>query len=148
MRAMAWLALSPSELVPTNTLAEKTKVPPHYLAKVLQNLAAADLIVGRRGVRGGYRLARPASQITLLEVVRSVAEVNRITTCPLGLPNHAGTLCPLHARIDHAARVVIEVYGSTTLQSLAEESGTIKPLCDAQTLATLTISAGAGASAR
>src|SRR4051812_17601041 len=98
MRAMSWLALSPDTLVPTSTLAAKTKVPPHYLAKVLQNLAAAKLIMGRRGVHGGYRLARPAKEITLLEVVRSMAEIQRITTCPLGIASHGPNLCPLHRR--------------------------------------------------
>ncbi len=60
LRVMAWLALSPDLLVPTLTLADKTKVPAHYLAKVLQQLASAELVTGRRGVRGGYKLARAA----------------------------------------------------------------------------------------
>lgn len=148
MRAMSWLALSPDTLVPTTVLAEKTKVPPHYLAKVLQNLAAADLIVGRRGVRGGYKLARPSKQITLLEVVRSVAEVSRITTCPLGLTNHGPNLCPLHRRIDQAAQKVIDLYGSITLDSLISDPLSNKPLCDSETTAKLTVSAGAGARSR
>lgn len=143
MRAMAWLALSPETLVPTGALSEKTKVPPHYLAKVLQQLAAADLIVGRRGVRGGYRLARPARQITLLDVVRSVAEVRRITTCPLGLANHGSNLCPLHKRMDAAAKAVIDTYGGVTLHDLISEPKANKPLCDEQTTARLTVSAPA-----
>ena len=60
LRAMACLAMYPDDLVATPTLAEQTKVPANYLAKVLQQLAAAKLITGRRGVGGGYRLARPA----------------------------------------------------------------------------------------
>ncbi len=141
MRAMAWLALSPDTLVPTATLAEKTKVPPHYLAKVLQYLAGAELILGRRGVRGGYKLRRPANQITLLDVVRSVAQVERINSCPLGLENHGPNLCPLHRRIDTAAKVIIETYGSVTLHDLISQPNSPKPLCDEQTTAKLTISA-------
>lgn len=141
MRAMAWLALSPNSLVPTMALADKTKVPPHYLAKVLQMLASADLIKGRRGVRGGYCLSRPANSITLLDVVRSVATVERINMCPLGLDNHGPNLCPLHRRIDQAAQAVIEAYGSVTLADLIAEPAASKPLCDAETTAKLTISA-------
>lgn len=144
MRAMAWLALSPDTLVPTTILAEKTKVPPHYLAKVLQQLAAAELIKGRRGVRGGYKLTRPADQVTLLDVVRSVAEVNRITACPLGLENHGPNLCPLHKRIDNAAKSIIDSYGGVTLQDLISEPASSKPLCDAVTTAKLTVSATIG----
>ncbi|MBX3407578.1 MAG: Rrf2 family transcriptional regulator [Phycisphaeraceae bacterium] len=141
LRAMSWLALSPTQLVPTNQLAERTKVPPHYLAKVLQQLAAADLIVGRRGVRGGYKLTRPAADISLLTVVRAVATVERITTCPLGLDNHGPNLCPLHRRIDDAAKMLIELYGGVTLQDLVSQ-GERKPLCDKETTARLTVSAG------
>ena len=139
MRAMSWLALSPETLVPTTQLAENTKVPPHYLAKVLQQLAAAKLISGRRGVRGGYKLDRPAEKITLLEVVRAVAEVRRITTCPLGLSNHGTTLCPLHKRMDQAAQSIIELYGSVTLRDLINDPGQPKPLCDQQTTTRLTV---------
>ena len=144
LRAMAWLALTPEVLVPTTTLAEKTKVPPHYLAKVLQQLAAADLITGRRGVRGGYKLARAASDITLLNVVQAVAEVKRITTCPLGLKNHGPNLCPLHRRIDAAAKAIIDLYSGITLRDLIAEPSASKPLCDESMTAKLTISARKG----
>jgi Rrf2 family protein len=148
LRAMSWLALSPDALVPTAQLADKTKVPAHYLAKVLQQLAAADLIKGRRGVRGGYKLTRPASQINLLEVVRSVAEVKRITTCPLGLENHGPTLCPLHQRVDAAAKAIIDLYTSISLADLISGPANVKPLCDRETTARLTVSATAGAGRR
>lgn len=141
LRAMAWLALTPEVLVPTTTLAEKTKVPPHYLAKVLQQLANANLITGRRGVRGGYRLARPAGDVSLLDVVSAVAEINRITTCPLGLKNHGPNLCPLHRRMDAAAKSIIDMYSGITLQDLISEPASSRPLCDEAMTARLTISA-------
>ncbi len=130
VRAMAWLALSPSDLVPTVLLAERTQVPSHYLAKVLQQLAAAELVTGRRGVRGGYRLARPASAITVMEVVRSVTRLERITSCPLGLASHGSNLCPLHRLMDHAAKAVIDVLDNKTLADLISQPGMNTPLCD------------------
>jgi Rrf2 family nitric oxide-sensitive transcriptional repressor len=145
---MSWLALSPDALVPTAQLAEKTKVPAHYLAKVLQQLAAADLIKGRRGVRGGYKLTRPAGEITLIEVVRSVAEVNRITACPLGLENHGPNLCPLHQRVDAAAKAIIDLYSSISLAELIEGPAGVKPLCDRETTTRLTVSAATAGSRR
>ena len=141
LRAMSWLALSPDSLVSTHALADKTKVPPHYLAKVLQQLSSANLIVGRRGVRGGYKLARPAKQITLLDVVRSVAEIQRITSCPLGIGSHGSQLCPLHRTTDAAAKAVIEIYGSVTLHDLLADARLPTPLCETTSAATLTISA-------
>lgn len=141
LRAVAWLALTPDALVPTSVLAEKTQVPPHYLAKVLQQLSTSKLVLGRRGVRGGYRLARPPGSITLLEVVRAVAQVERIKECPLGLSSHAGRLCPLHQRMDAAAKSLIEIYGSATLGDLVSGRSDIRPLCERDTSAKLTVSA-------
>lgn len=139
LRAMSWLALSPETLTPTGQLAEKTKVPIHYLSKVLQQLGDAKLITGRRGVKGGYKLSRPPAQITLLEVINAVGEVKRITTCPLGLSNHGPNLCPLHRRIDAAAKAMIEIYGNTTLDALLSEPNVSKPLCDTEMTARLSI---------
>lgn len=131
LRAMASLAYRPTDLVPTPELAEVTKVPANYLAKVLQTLAGADLIVGRRGVGGGYRLARSPEEINLLEIVNAVNPVERIRTCPLGLKNHGPNLCPLHRRMDEAARRVIDLFGSTTLADLVSGEGTPqRPLCN------------------
>jgi Rrf2 family transcriptional regulator, nitric oxide-sensitive transcriptional repressor len=143
LRAMACLAQQPDELVPTTVLAQRTKVPPNYLAKVLQQLASADLIGGRRGVGGGYKLGRGPAQISLLDVVNAVSEVRRIETCPLGLPNHGPNLCPLHRKLDEAIAGLIEIFQGVSLADLLNDPRSNKPLCDAETTARLTVSAGA-----
>ena len=140
LRAMACLAMRPEELVPTPALAEQTKVPPNYLAKVLQQLAAAKLITGRRGVGGGYKLAKPSGDIRLLDVINAVTVVSRIESCPLGLASHGSKLCALHRKADEAAAAVIEVYNGTTLHDLLIDPNPNKPLCETKP-ATLTMSA-------
>ncbi len=146
LRAMACLALSKGELVATPVLAERTKVPANYLAKVLQQLAAAELITGRRGVGGGYRLSKPAAQINLLDVVNAVSSVKRIESCPLELKSHGANLCPLHRRLDEAAAAVIDIFSGVTLLDLIEdETNPSKPLCEASDVgatAGLTIEGG------
>lgn len=140
LRAMACLALAPDQLVPTTTLAAMTKVPSNYLAKVLQQLAAANLIVGRRGVGGGYKLARPADTINLLDVINTVGSLQRITACPLGLPNHGTNLCPLHRTMDNAAASIIKMLDGVTLKSLIEQPNNInRPLCDARATQDVTV---------
>lgn len=130
LRAMVWLAHAGPGLTPTSVLADETRVPFNYLAKVLQALAKADLIVGRRGVGGGYRLARGPDEITMLDVVNAINPVRPIDTCPLGIPNHDANLCSLHCRLDRAARDLIAAFGSVTLADLLDESATAAPLCD------------------
>jgi Rrf2 family protein len=62
----------PGHTLPAARLAEFHEVPPAYLAKHLQALARANVIAADPGPRGGYRLARPADQISLLDVVAAV----------------------------------------------------------------------------
>jgi len=130
LRAMACLALTPDQLVPTSYVAERTNVPSNYLAKVLQQLGDAGLVDSRRGVGGGYKLARPSHEITLVEVVRAVDRLERITACPMGIPSHTGVLCPLHTIQDRAAASVIEILDDVTLSDLLNDPDAPKPLCE------------------
>ena len=57
------------QVVPAAVLAEFHGVPTAYLAKQLQALSAAGIVESSAGRHGGYRLARPASDVTLLDVV-------------------------------------------------------------------------------
>jgi Rrf2 family protein len=58
--------------LPVARLAEFHELPAPSLAKQLQSLAAAGLVVGSTGRSGGYRLARPAREISVLDVVAAV----------------------------------------------------------------------------
>lgn len=64
--------LPPDSPLPANRLAEFHGVPPAYLAKHLQALSAAGIVESVPGPKGGYRLARPADEITVLDVVLAV----------------------------------------------------------------------------
>jgi len=62
-------------------LAEHYGVPVAYLAKQLQALVRAGVLSGTTGPRGGFRLARPAGQITLLQIVEAVDGGSPFYTC-------------------------------------------------------------------
>jgi len=64
--------LPPGETLPAARLAEYHDVPPAYLAKHLQTLARAGVVESVPGARGGYRLTRAATEITVLEVVEAI----------------------------------------------------------------------------
>ena len=139
---MSCLAYMPDELVSTAQLAEVTHVPMNYLAKVLQSLAKAELITGRRGVGGGYRLARPTTEISMLDVINAINPIERITECPLKLENHSGKLCPLHARLDEAARSMIDRFGGISLHDMLAEDPTTRPLCNPEMAAKVELTLG------
>jgi Rrf2 family protein len=58
--------------LPGGRLAEFHELPPAYLAKHLQALSRAGIVTANRGVSGGYRLAKPAAKITLLDITLAI----------------------------------------------------------------------------
>ena len=96
LRAMVAIAQHSGDAVVTPTIAEITQVPPGYLPKVLQTLRKAGLVDSKRGLGGGFTLARPAEEVTVLEVVNAVDPIKRIHRCPLEIDSHGTELCPLH----------------------------------------------------
>ena len=72
-RALLSLALHDSDQ-PTSVkeIAERTTLPQPYLEQILLSIKGAGLVQSKRGVGGGYVLARPASEITLASIVAAV----------------------------------------------------------------------------
>ncbi|MGD9692442.1 MAG: Rrf2 family transcriptional regulator [Phycisphaerales bacterium] len=141
LRAMVCIAMRPDEHFSASTLSTLTAVPQDYLAKVLQQLSTAGFISGRRGVGGGYTLDKPPSEVRLIDIINAVSSLQRITTCPLGLDTHGPNLCPLHQTIDKAIAAALSVLNGVTLADLLEKHPRANaPLCNAQLLATPTIS--------
>lgn len=62
-------------------LAELQGVPLDYLAKIFTKLAKAKLVVATEGVRGGFKLARPADEISLLDIVNAIDGRKAIFEC-------------------------------------------------------------------
>ena len=73
-RALLSLALHDGNGEPTSVrdIAERTALPQPYLEQILLALKGAGLVRSKRGVGGGYVLARPPEQITLAQVVSAV----------------------------------------------------------------------------
>ncbi|GIW97937.1 MAG: transcriptional regulator [Pirellulaceae bacterium] len=131
LRAMVHLSYVAPEYCSTEDMAEVTRVPRAYLAKVLQSLRRSGLVESQRGLGGGIRLARSATDITILEVVNAVEPIRRITTCPLGLKAHGARLCPLHGKLDAALAQIENSFRETSLADIvaAPHHGS-KPLCE------------------
>ena len=72
VRALLALAAAGSEAVPAEVLATTQELPRQFLQNILNQLRRAELVASQRGSEGGYRLARPASQISIADVMRAV----------------------------------------------------------------------------
>lgn len=143
LRAVVDLAQNPDAQRTSKQIAKDMQVPLDYLSKVLQGLARAGIVQSHRGIKGGFTLARPAREITILQVVNAVDPIKRIYTCPLGLKAHENALCPLHKRLDEATAAVEATLADTTLAQVIETTAPAHPAAQP-----LTISATPGRSTR
>ncbi len=89
---MACLARRAGEVLPAVQIAEDTRLELPTVSKLLKQLGRAGLVESFRGAAGGYRLARPAQQISLAEIVEALDGPIGLTECSAG---HAG--CELEA---------------------------------------------------
>lgn len=131
LRALAHLAAHEGDdAILGRDLAREAEVPPHYLAKVLATLARKGVLAASRGVKGGYRLARPASEITLLDVLEPL-EGKRLRPGCLLRPDGACTddrACSAHAAWGGMKAAFTRFLESTTLADI--RGGVVPPLQD------------------
>lgn len=117
LRAMLLIAMRSGLSLTTSQIAAQAQVPGGYLAKVLQTLVRAGLVISQRGVNGGFVLGRPPESLTLMDIVTAIDPSHRIRACPLNIPEHV-KLCPLHRCIDAAVAAAERELRGTTLADL------------------------------
>lgn len=108
--------------VSATALAAVTDVPENYLRKVLHELVRGGVLLSIRGKHGGFRLAVPADQLTLLGVVARFDRIPPRRTCLLGRAECSDTHpCPLHARWKGMADELERFFGQTTIAEIARD---------------------------
>jgi len=82
IRTMLELALAPEgEVLSTRYISERQDIPEDFLKKTIKLPALADLVVTQRGTGGGVRLAKPADQITMLDIITAVEGPISLNVC-------------------------------------------------------------------
>lgn len=130
LRAVVALGTHGEGPLTTQQIAERTRVPAGYLAKVLQALGRAGLVEAQRGLRGGFVLTGSLGELTILDVLNAVDPLKRIEHCPLGLAAHGRRLCALHRRLDEGIAMVEALFGETTIADLIADPNPSRPLCE------------------
>ena len=118
LSAMVQLASDAPAASTTKEIADKTKVPGAYLAKVLQSMRRAGLLNSRRGVGGGVSLSRPPKRISLLEVIDAVEPLQRGSTAV----RRKTQLAPLGRKLDEALAQVRKTLGGASLADVMPAS--------------------------
>lgn len=103
----------------THMVAQRKDIPPALLAKLVPLLVRAGLLDSQRGARGGLSLARPASDISMLEIVEAIEgpiAINRCTATPMQCDkvDH----CSVHPVWQQAQDYLLDLLNTTSLEDL------------------------------
>ena len=101
-------------------IAEKMDIPYHFLGKIGPKLAAAGLIEIIQGSKGGYRLNRPAGDITLLDVVEAVEGEILLNDCVIK-PEvcNRTSFCPVHQAWSEAREMLRKTLAAANFEQMA-----------------------------
>lgn len=123
IQAMLYLAKFQAEhgnkLIQTKEISDAHGIPYHFLAKIVQDLAKADLIVSSKGPSGGVGLAHKASAISVLDIVKSVDNIQYVTDCVVGYEKcNSETPCPLHNDWEKIRHTIFDLIREKKLSDL------------------------------
>ena len=112
------LAANPGEMISTRDIAYRLHVSEAHLSKVLQRLARDGLVRSIRGPKGGFRLGKPAHEITLLHVYESIEGPLIPSKCLFENSICTGSMCILGGLLETVDRQVRDYLAKTKLSDL------------------------------
>ena len=112
VRAVTELGANEGHLVKADLIAAAQDIPRHFLDNILNDLRRAGIVATQRGAEGGSRLARPAKDITIADVMRAMegplAAVRDVRPEQLAYEGAAKTLPEVWVAVRAALRGVLE----------------------------------------
>jgi Rrf2 family protein len=104
-------------------MSEAYDIPLELLAKVLQRLVRAKLLVSVQGTRGGYRLARHASSISVADVIQAVDGPVTVTACSTDDHNcDQYSKCSVRDPLWKIKNRILDALNTVSVQEMAQES--------------------------
>ena len=128
--AMEMAAADPGKTVTVSEVAVRYRIPEGALAKVFQQLVRAGVAVGTRGARGGYRIARPPSELTVLDVVRVFEPPRPSGHCLIGHRTgecDMASACRLRRLFDEVEGLARNTFASVSLETLVGQGAASEP---------------------
>ncbi len=126
LHAMAYLAKHPEGYLTAPRVAGALGASTHHLAKVLQRLVKVGLTDSATGPQGGFRLAKPAAEVTLLEICEAIEGPLGEPGCLLGRSVCDGKDCLIGELIQSIGQQLEEFLTKTSLAQLANRAGVLK----------------------
>jgi Rrf2 family protein len=122
IRAVCFMACEKGRMVPVPELVKKLSIPRPFLRKILQVLRKKGIVRSYKGIGGGFKLARGAEDIRLVELVAAFQGPLKINECIFKkelCPNRAR--CALKKKIDGIEKYVVSELNSITINDLMKK---------------------------
>ena len=128
LRALVVLGLRFDQaVVPIKTISEEQNIPKRFLEQILNDLKSAGIVQSRRGIAGGYRLARRPEEITVAEIVRHIEGALAPVSCvserfyeKCSCPDEAR--CAIRSVMKEIRQAVVNVAERVTVAELCERA--------------------------
>jgi Rrf2 family protein len=98
LQAILYLSAQDKEsLCSAEEISSKLKIPKEFTSKILQDLAEKGIIISRKGRIGGFKLAKDAIQIKLIDIVEAIDGFDIFKNCVMGYHScNSDKKCPIH----------------------------------------------------
>lgn len=97
-------------------------IPHHFLSKILQTLTKNEIVISHKGFNGGFELAKKASEINIIDVVRAIDGESYLTDCVLGFPDCSdNNPCPVHNTWSKSKNIILDMLHNKTVEKLSKE---------------------------
>src|SRR5204863_5590173 len=128
LRALLVLGLNYDDrVVPIGSISEQQNIPKRFLEQILNDLKSAGLVESKRGIAGGYRLARPPQRISLAVVVRHIEGALAPISCvserfyeKCSCPDEGR--CAIRSVMKEIRDAVVKIAEKVTIADLCERS--------------------------
>lgn len=121
-RAVLYLSLlSPGQVVEAKVISEDEHIPMRFVLKILGTLSQAGIVRSYRGMKGGYALARPPAEITMLDVIEAMEGPIRINRClisPEECNKRYTSKCPIHRALYNAQEALRDQFRRYNFEAL------------------------------
>jgi Rrf2 family protein len=127
IRAVIYLALNGNEnKIGIKEISKELEIPTPFLGKILQQLAKNKMLSSTKGPNGGFLLAKPATDITLLNIIEIIDGLDLFNECLIGMRTcsanaHDDVQCPIHHKYLPISNKLYDLFNTETIEMLADE---------------------------
>lgn len=128
IRGVIYLALNGKDdkKIGLREVSKELDIPSPFLGKILQILAKNKLLISTKGPNGGFALAKPSQEITLLDIVEIIDGLDLFTDCVIGLRSCSANAetelqCPIHHKYVPINKQIHDLFKNETIYDLAKK---------------------------